>query len=58
MAEKEIVLYGVEDAIPLSVILPRDMALVPSNQSYFAQAIHRSVIAPPPLRLLLQDKPR
>ena len=33
------------------------MAPIPS-QSYFAQAIRRSVIAPPPPHLLLQDKPR
>jgi hypothetical protein len=33
------------------------MPPIPS-QSYFAQAIHRLVIAPLPPRLLLQDKPR
>jgi len=46
MAGREIVPYGVNlnkkpNALALSVILPREMAPVPSNQSYFAQAIHR-----------------
>jgi hypothetical protein len=56
MANKQIVPYGVEDAIPLSVIPPREITPIPS-QSYFAQAIHHPVIAPPPMCLLLQDKP-
>ena len=58
MANKQIVPYGVDEAIPLSIILPRGVAPVSSNQSYFAQTIHRSVLAPPPPRLLLKDKSR
>ena len=58
MAGREIVPYGVEELIPLSIIPPREVTPVPSIQSYFAQAIRRPVITPPPLRLLLQDKPR
>ena len=55
MVDRAIVPYGVEEAIPLSIIPPREVAPVPSNQSYFTQAIHHPVIAPPPL---LKDKPR
>jgi len=58
MAGREIVPYGVEEAIPLSIIPPREVAPVPSNQSYFAQAIRHPVISLPLPRLLLQDKPR
>jgi hypothetical protein len=57
MAGREIVPYGVEEAIPLSIIPTQEVASVPSNQSYFAQAIRHPVIAPPPPHLLLQDKP-
>jgi hypothetical protein len=57
MASREIVPYGVEEAIPLSITLLREVAPVPSNQSYFAQAICCPVIAPSPPHLLLQDKP-
>ena len=44
--------------ILLSIIPPWGVAPIPSNQSYFAQAIHRPVLAPPPPCLLLKDKPR
>ena len=63
MAEREIVPFGVdlnkkpEEALALSVVPTREIALVPSNQSYFAQVVCRPVIAPPPPRLLLEDKP-
>jgi hypothetical protein len=63
MAVREIIPFEFDlnknpNALALSVIPPWDMALVSSNQSYFAQAIHRPVIAPPLPRLLLKDKPR
>ena len=57
MARREIVPYGVDEPIPLSIIPPQGVAPVPSNQSYFAQAIRRSVLAQPSPRLLLKDKP-
>jgi len=58
MAGREIVPYGVEEAILLSIILPREVDPIPSNLSYFSQAIHHLVIAPLLPRLFLQDKPR
>ena len=58
MAGREIVPYGVHEPISLSIIPPQGVAPVPSNQSYFAQAIRRLVLAPPPPRLLLKDNPR
>jgi hypothetical protein len=58
VASREIIPYEVEEAILLSIIPPQEVAPVPSNQSYFAQAIHCPVIAPSPPCLLLQDKPR
>ena len=57
MVERDIVPYGVDEPIPLSIIPPREVAPVPSNKSYFAQAIRRSVLAQPSPRLLLKDKP-
>jgi hypothetical protein len=57
MAEREIVPYGVDKPTPLNIIPPHGVALVPSSQSYFAQAIHCPVLAPPLPRLLLKDKP-
>jgi hypothetical protein len=57
MGGREIIPYRVEEAILLSIIPPQEVAPVPTNQSYFAQAIHRLMIAPPPPRLLLQDNP-
>ena len=56
MAGREIVPYGVDEPIPLSIIPPWGVAPIPSNQSYFAQAIRHSVLAPPPP--CLKDKPR
>ena len=57
MAGREIVPYGVDEPIPLSIIPPQEEAPVPSNQSYFAHAIRRPVLAPLPPHLLLKDKP-
>jgi len=57
MANKQIVPYRVEDALPLSIIPTREIAPVPS-QYYFTQTIHRPVIALPPRHLLLRDKSR
>jgi hypothetical protein len=63
MANKQIIPYGAdlnkkpEEALALSVVPLRGIAPVSLNQSYFAQAIHHPVIAPPPSRLLLEDKP-
>ena len=62
MADREIIPYGIDlnekpDALELSVVPLQEMAPVPSNQSYFAQANHCLAIALPLMRLLLQDKP-
>ena len=57
MAGREIIPYRVEEAIPLSIIPPREVAPIPSNQFYFAQAICCLVITSLPSCLLLQDKP-
>ena len=62
MANKEIVPYGFDpskklDALALSVV-PIEITPIRSSQSYFAQAIHRLVIAPLPPCLLLEGKPR
>ena len=57
MVRKEIVPYGVDEPIPLSIIPPREVAPIPSNQFYFAQAICCLVITSLPSCLLLQDKP-
>ena len=57
MAGREIVPYGVHEPISLSIIPPQGVAPVPSNQSYFAQAIRRLVLDPLPPCLLLKDKP-
>jgi len=45
------------DALALSVVPPKEIAPVHQSQSYFAQAIRRSMIAPPPPCLFLEDKP-
>jgi hypothetical protein len=58
MAGREIVPYGVDEPIPLSIIPPQEVAPIPSNQSYFAHAILRLVFAPLLPCLLLKDKPR
>jgi len=73
MANKQIIPYGMNPRKPssvdksLAIILVREhvpLAIVPPeaipihlSQSYFAQAIRRPVIAPPP-RQLLEDKLR
>ena len=62
MANKEIVPYGFDpskkpDVLALTVI-PPEVTPIRSSQSYFTQAIRRSVIAPPPPRPLLEGKPR
>ena len=62
MANKQIIPYDFDlnkkpDALALSVIPPK-ITTIHSSQSYFTQAIRRSVIAPPPPHLLLQGKPR
>ena len=62
MANKEIIPYGVDlskkpDALALTII-PLEVTPIRSSQSYFAQAIHRPMIALPPPRPLLEDKPR
>ena len=61
MANKEIVPYGFDfskksDALALSIV-PPEVTPILSSQSYLAQAIHCLVLAPPPLRPLLEDKP-
>ena len=63
MAGREIVPFGFDlnkkpDALVLSVVILKEMALVHQSQSYFTQAIHHPVIALPPPRLLVGDKSR
>ena len=62
MANKEIVPYSFDlnkkpDALALSVVPPK-ITPIRSSQSYFTQAIHRLVIAPPPPHPLLEGKPQ
>ena len=62
MTNKEIVPYGFDlknkpDALVLSII-PLEITPILSSQSYFAQAIHHLVIAPPSRCPLLEVKPR
>jgi hypothetical protein len=57
MVAREIVSYGVDEPIPLSIIPPRGVVPVLSNQSYFAQAIHHPLIALLPPHLLLEGNP-
>jgi hypothetical protein len=62
MANKEIVPYSFDlskkpDALALTVV-PPEVTPICSSQSYFAQAICKPLIALPPLRPLLEDKPR
>jgi len=62
MAGREIIPFGFDlnkklDALALSIIPLKEIAPIHQSQSYFAQAIHRPVIAPPPPRLFLEDKP-
>jgi hypothetical protein len=61
MANKKIIPYGADlnkkpDALELTVI-PLKITPIHSSESYFAQAICRPVIAPPPPRPLLEGKP-
>ena len=60
MANKLIVPYSFDlnkkpDALALSVV-PPEITPIRSSQSYFAQAIHRPVLAPPLPRPLLEGK--
>ena len=62
MAGKEIIPFSFDrnkkpDAMALSIVLPREIAPIHPNQSYYAQAIHHPMIAPPPPCPLLEDKP-
>ena len=62
MANKEIVPYGFDpskkpDALAMTVVSPK-VTPICSSQSYFTQAIRRSILVPPPPRPLLEDKPR
>ena len=61
MANKEIIPYGFDlskklDALALTII-PPEVTPICSSQSYFAHAICRPVLAPPPPHLLLKGKP-
>ena len=63
MASREIVPFGFDlnkkpDALVLSIVPPKEIAPIHSSQSFYDQAVRRPVIAPPPPRLLLEDKPR
>jgi hypothetical protein len=62
MANKEIVRYSFDlskkpDTLAL-IVIPPEVTPIRSSQSYFAQAIRKPLIALPPLRPLLEDKPR
>ena len=62
MANKEIIPYGFDlnkkpNALALSIVPPK-ITPIHSSQSYFAHAIHRSVLAPSLPHPLLEDKPR
>ena len=61
MVDKQIIPYGADlnkkpDALVLSTI-PPEVTPICSNQSYYAQAIRRPLIAPPPPPLHLEGKP-
>ena len=61
MANKEIVPYGFDpskkpDTLALTVVAT-EVTLIRSSQSYFAHAIRRPVLVPPPPHPLLEDKP-
>lgn len=70
MADKRIVPYGIhlnkkfirEEVLALSITPSKNLALVPPkipyDHAYYAQAIPHPMIAPPPARLFLEDKPR
>ena len=61
MANKEIIPYGADlnkkpNSLALTVV-PLEVTPICSNQSYYAQAIRRLLIAPPPPLLRLEGKP-
>jgi hypothetical protein len=61
MANKQIIPYGADlnkklDAFALTIV-PLEVTLIHSSQSYFTQAIHHPVIAPPLPLLRLEGKP-
>ena len=62
MANKEIVPYGFDpskkpNAFAL-IVVPLEVTPICSSQSYFAHAIRRLVLVPPPPCPLLEGKPR
>jgi len=62
MANKEIIPYGFDlnkkpDALALSIV-PLEIKIIRSSQSYIAQDIRHLVIAPSLPRPLLKGKPR
>ena len=63
MAGREIVPFGFDlnkkpNALALSIVPPKEIASIHQSQSYFTQAIHRPMIAPPPPCLPLEGNPR
>jgi hypothetical protein len=61
MAGREIIPYGADlskkpDALAL-IVIPLEVMPIHSNQSYYAQAIRRPLIAPPLPPLRLEGKP-
>ena len=61
MADNQIIPYRADlnkkpDALVLTTV-PPEVTHICSNQSYYAQAIHRPLIAPPPPLLRLEGKP-
>jgi hypothetical protein len=61
MAGREIIPYGADlskkpNALALTAIPPKFTPIF-SNQSYYSQAIHRPLIAPPPPLLCLEGMP-
>jgi hypothetical protein len=69
MANERIAPYP-EEALALNIVPPKELVPVlpkelvlaspklPDDHAYYAQAIPHPVIAPPPPRLLLEDKSR
>ena len=61
MVNKQIIPFGADlnkkpDVLALTVV-PPEVTPICSNQSYYAQAIRRPLIAPPPSLLRLEGKP-
>ena len=61
MADNQIITYGADlnkkpDALALTVV-PLEVTPICSNQSYYAQAVCRPLIALPPPLLRLEGKP-